>query len=101
MLFRSQEQKKEFRKLLKDVGKRNDPAAFARVLELDPHCGPAYLALGKFALDAGRFAEAEKYYWDGLAEQPCSYSFFFALAELRTRQGLNDELTRDLTLLAF
>jgi tetratricopeptide (TPR) repeat protein len=99
MLFRSKDLQKKVGKLVGAAVGTKDPAIFRQVLDLDPHCGTAYLGLGNIAMTAGRIEEAEKYYWDGLAQQPCSYVFYFALAQLGKNR--NEELSRDLTMLAF
>jgi tetratricopeptide (TPR) repeat protein len=101
MLFRPKDIQKKVGRLLGEAVKQRDAAAFLQVLELDPHCGAAYLGLGNLAMTAGQFEEAERYYWEGLAQQPCSYAFYFALAQLCKTREQNGELARDLTTLAF
>ena len=101
MLFPSEEHKKENRKQMRTINQgRGSIAAARRLLELDPHFGPAHLLFGTVSLDAGRFVEAEEHFWEGLAEHPCTYLFYFALGDARKRRGrVEDDLTRGLTVL--
>ena len=81
----------------------DSPDAAAReILRLDPHCAPAYLLMGSAALEAGRKSEAERHFWDGLAERPCSHMFYVALADARAGGTTEDnELTLEVRRLGF
>ena len=98
MLFPSKDLLKEFKKQMKQG---DLTVAARRMLELDSHCAPAYMTLGYAAAEAGRIQEAEKYFWGGMAEQPCSFQYYFALAELRCQQDPGDELMLDLVRLVM
>ena len=99
MLFRSKDLQKKVGKLVGEAVGTKDPAIFRQVLDLDPHCGTAYLGLGNIAMTAGRIEEAEKYYWERTGSAALLYVFYFALAQLGKNRS--EELSRDLTMLAF
>ena len=90
---------------MRNALKGDDPRVTAQeILRLDPHCGPAYLLLGSAAFEAGRIEEAERHFWAGLAERPCSHPFYMGLADARRAQssdGDDDQLTRDLQRLSY
>ncbi len=103
MLYPTGQVRQQVAKLLRKALKGNDPAGPARqILELDPHCAFAYLLLGTKALSDGRHQEAQKHFWDGLAQQPCTHPFYLALADARRSQiSEEDQLTRDLCRLTY
>ena len=105
MLYPPEATRQRVGKLLRNALKGDDPRAAAReILRLDPHCAPAHMLLGSTAFEAGRSEEAERHFWDGLAEWPCSHAFYMGLADARLVQEAgdsDDQLTKDMRRLAY
>ncbi len=105
MLYPTEAARQRVAKLMRNALKEDDPRAAAReILRLDPHCAAAHMLLGSTAFKAGRIEEAERHFWDGLAEWPCSQAFYVGLADARRAQsiaGSDDQLTNDLQRLAY
>ncbi|MBZ5624593.1 MAG: SEC-C domain-containing protein [Acidobacteriia bacterium] len=103
MLFLSESVRKQRLEIGREMqaGTLGEVEAAQRLLQLDPNSGAAFLSLGNARAAAGDLAEAESLFWQGLDRNPCAFTFYMALSDLRRRRDPADVLANRLRMLGM
>jgi hypothetical protein len=103
MLFLNESIRTDVQEIANEIaaGSIDEVTGARRLLEINPQAGGPYLVMGNERLSAGDLDQAEAYFWEAVNRQPCEFTCYLALADVRRRRDAADPMDMPLRLLAL